>query len=268
MILHRRTLRHEVRFEGRGLHSGNPVVVRFVPSSYGIRFSLGSEFVKAIPANVTDTTRCTRLGSISTIEHAMAALAGREITDLDIVLTAPEMPALDGSSKVYVESLQQEVFEPLGETEIPDLFSRVFVQEPNAKVALSAGNGHWRYEFSSTDVWPKFMEFEALDVVAAFPDEIGPARTFGFEHELPAIRAAGLAQGLDLDSALVIGEAGYMNEARFPDEPARHKLLDAVGDIYLAGVPIRYLNLVAERTGHRMHVAAAQRLRDAIGIST
>ncbi|HRK22115.1 MAG TPA: UDP-3-O-acyl-N-acetylglucosamine deacetylase [Fimbriimonadaceae bacterium] len=264
MTFQRKTLRTEVALDGFGLHSGVPVTVRFVPAETGIRFLFGGESIEARPENVLDTTRCTRLGSISTIEHAMAAIAGLEITDIDVVLNAPELPAMDGSAEPFRSAMSRAGIADLGDTEIPDLFSRVFLQEPGGKIAISSGSGHWRYEFSTEGGWPRFQAFETSDIVAGFGSEIAPARTFGFEKEIPAIRAAGLAQGLDFEKALVIGEEGYINTPRFEDEPARHKLLDAMGDIALAGVPVRFLNVVAERSGHRMNVEIARRLRIAV----
>jgi UDP-3-O-acyl-N-acetylglucosamine deacetylase len=79
-------------------------------------------------------------------------------------------------------------------------------------------------------------------------------------EEVPAVLAAGLAKGLDIEKALILGIEGYKNDARFPDEPARHKLLDLAGDLYLAGVPLRFLNVAAERSGHRTNVEAAAKL--------
>lgn len=236
-------------------------MVDFHPGKSGIWFRCGSERLEARPENVADTTRCTKVGSIATVEHAMAALAGCGITDGEFELSAPEFPALDGSAKIFAEQFLLAGFEELDAKEANDLFARVFVQESEAKLAISAGTGHWRYEFFSAEHWPRFQQYETADVAADFAQEIAPARTFGFEFEIAAIRAAGLAQGLDYDSALVIGADSYANPARFPDEPARHKLLDAIGDVYLAGVPIACLNLVAQRTGHRMNVEAAHRLQ-------
>lgn len=197
----------------------------------------------------------------------MAALAGLEITDAEIELTSPELPALDGSALPYVQALREEGFEPLGVAELAVPFARVFVQQDGRKVAVSAGAGHWRYEFRSTH-WPFEQIFEVEDLLSGFASEIAPARTFGFEHEVAAIQAAGMARGLDLDSALVLGSEGYANAARFPDEPARHKLLDAMGDLYLAGIPLRMLNLVGEASGHQMNVQAAAQLRAALAPAT
>ena len=193
----------------------------------------------------------------------MAALAGAGVTDIEIELSYPEFPALDGSALLYLRALRDVGFESLGEAELPTLFTRVFLHEGDMKLAISAGVGHWRYEFCS-DSWPRFQAFECVDVVSCFESDVAPARTFGFERELPQIEAAGLAKGLNRSSALLIGESGYVNEARFDDEPARHKLLDAMGDLYLSGVPVRFLNVVAERTGHRMNVLAAKKLKEAV----
>jgi UDP-3-O-[3-hydroxymyristoyl] N-acetylglucosamine deacetylase len=262
MTFSRRTLRRAATLEGAGLHSGEAVRVTLAPAQEGIRFSFGSRMVAALPENVSETNRSTRLGEIGTVEHVMAALAGTEITDVDIVLTTPELPALDGSAAPYVQAIRDAGIETLGEREFPGLFSRIFLQEDDVKIAVSAGEGHWRYEFVCSG-WPLQQVYETMDVCSDFDAGIAPARTFGFEKELPQIRAAGLAQGLDMEKALLLGENGYANEARFLDEPARHKLLDAIGDLYLSGVPIRTLNFVGERSGHRKNVEAARLLRQA-----
>ncbi|MEJ5171946.1 MAG: UDP-3-O-acyl-N-acetylglucosamine deacetylase, partial [Fimbriimonadales bacterium] len=142
----------------------------------------------------------------------------------------------------------------------------VFASEGAAKVAIAEGTGHWRYTFQTETPFPGLQEVEFLRVQEAFGTEIAPARTFGFERELPRLRELGLAQGLDLDKALLLGEEGYVNEPRFADEPARHKLLDLIGDLYLAGVPPSLLDVAAERSGHRLHVEAARRLARAVRI--
>ncbi len=263
MRFDRKTIRSKVSFEGKGLHSGTPVSVTLHPGENGIWLRCGSENIQAIPENVRETNRATALGGIATVEHMMAALAGAEVTDIEIELSSPEFPALDGSALLYLQALQSAGFESVGEMELPTLFSRVFLHEGDLKLAISAGVGHWRYEFSSPH-WPLFQGYECVNVVSGFESEIAPARTFGFERELPQIEAAGLAKGLDRSTALLIGENSYLNEARFDDEPARHKLLDAMGDLYLSGVPVKFLNVVAERTGHRMNILAAKKLRDAL----
>jgi UDP-3-O-[3-hydroxymyristoyl] N-acetylglucosamine deacetylase len=262
----RRTVKRDVVFKGRGLHSGMPVEVRVRAASTGIRFACGNEQTRAVPENVTDTSRCTKLGAISTVEHMMSALAGLGITDVDVELTAPELPADDGSSVGFVGGLMAAGYEELGQARVSGPFARVFTNDQKAKIAISAGNGHWRYDFKSGNRWPHSQSHETLQVCADYIEQIAPARTFGFEEDLPAIREAGLAQGLDLTTALVLGQTGYRNPPLFPDEPARHKMLDLIGDLALAGVPIQFLNVTAERSGHRLNVQAAAMLARSVSI--
>lgn len=264
MIKPRKTVANEVSLEGLGLHSGVPVRVLIHPGDQGIWFRLGTEKVEAKPQNVTDTTRCTRLGPVSTVEHLVSAFAGLEVTDAEVELSDFELPGLDGSSRLYVSALNEVGFQPLPEVEMPPLFSRVFLQEDGLKVAISKGTGHWRYIYETGPRWPGEQSFEANDSVAAYETEIAPARTFALAEEIPMIIQHGLGKGLDEESALIVGIEGYKNPARFSDELARHKLLDLMGDLYLAGVPIRHLNVVAERSGHRANVRAASMLYQSI----
>lgn len=263
-MIQRRTLRKATSLDGLGLHSGIPVRVKIEPGQDGIRFRYNSSIVTASPENVTDTTRCTRLGEISTIEHLMSAFAGMEITDAEVELTAPELPGLDGSSAEYVRLINEAGTEDLDVRELPDLFTRIFLQEDAIKIAVSKGTGHWSYLFTTGDRWPGEMRFDCEDVVGYYATEIAPARTFAMSEEVPQILAAGLAKGLTENDALILGEKGFDNQSRFLDEPPRHKLLDIMGDLYLSGVPIRNLNVTAERSGHRTNVKAALQLRNAV----
>lgn len=264
MIYGRKTLKKDARFEGRGLHSGIPVAVHVRPGSSGIRFLLGNQLWEARPDQVSDTTRCTRLGEIGTIEHLMSALAACEVTDADVEISEPELPALDGSAGPYFRELEACGLEDLGQSELPDIFSRVFVQDGDAKIGISAGTGHWRYEFNTGERWPGSQVYESNEIVRAFVEDLADARTFAFQEELPLVQAAGLGQGLDSESALILGESGYLNAERFDDEPVRHKLVDLIGDLYLAGIPVRLLNVSAVRSGHTLAVRAAAALREQI----
>ncbi len=264
MIFERQTLAREVKIEGFGLHSGEPVTVTVRPSDNGIVFRHGPGKWQAVPQNVTDTRLCTRLGDISTIEHLMSALAGAEITDVDIELSTPELPALDGSAKPFLEAILAAGRTSIGKQELLNLFTRIFVQQNDSKLAISRGTGHWKYIFETGERWPGNQEFELSNLPAQYGSEVSGARTFGFEEQIPQLLDAGFAKGLNLDTALVLGETGYKNEALWLDEPARHKLLDAIGDLYLAGVPLRFLNVVADRTGHTANVQAANLLFQAV----
>jgi UDP-3-O-[3-hydroxymyristoyl] N-acetylglucosamine deacetylase len=262
VIYRRSTVTADVTFEGLGLHSGISVKVVVHPAQDGLHFRSPSGRWQAIPENVTDTTRSTRLGEIGTIEHLMSALAGLQITDAEVEVSAGELPAMDGSAAPYANALLNTGLTSLGEAELTRPFARTFVQREDSKVAISAGTGKWRYEFTTGDRWPREQILETEDVIADYVRGIAPARTFGFVEELPMIEKYGLAKGLDKDSALILGHEGYLNEPRCADEPVRHKMLDAIGDIYLAGVPIHMLNVVAVRTGHTATVEAARLLRD------
>lgn len=258
----RRTLAEPVRFEGLGLHFGEPVTVTVHPAEDGIHFRSPAGRWRAVAENVTDTTRCTRLGEVSTIEHLMSALAGLEVTEAEVELTAGELPAMDGSALPYVREFQRVGTVTVGEWEPPALFKRVFLQEESLKIAIGRGDGHWRYSYHAGDRWPGEQSYESLDIVSAYAEEVAPARTFAMAEEIPAILQMGLAKGLDAEKALIIGLDGYKNDALFEDEPARHKLLDLIGDLYLSGIPIRNLNVAAERSGHRSNVQAAKLLRE------
>lgn len=236
------------------------------PSDGGIDFRLGGMTIAANPENVAETSFCTRLGPISTVEHIMAAFAGLGITDAVVELSAPELPALDGGSREFCNCLESGGSNVLGERTLIGPFARIFVHDESAKIAISTGTGHWRYAFSSEDRYPYDQTYETEDIGQAFCDEIAPARTFGWEKDLPMIESQGLAQGLTHANALLLGEDGPVTEPFYPDEPARHKLLDAIGDLYLAGIPITLLNFVGERSGHKLNVEAARRLKAAVQI--
>ena len=263
MTFPRRTVASPVHFEGLGLHTGVPVKLTVHPATEGINFRIGRDRVRATPDNVSDTTRCTRLGPIGTIEHLMSAFAGLEITDAEVELDAPEVPGMDGSSKPFVEGLLSCGLEIIGDEDQPQLYRRVFLREGDTKTAVAKGTGHWRYVYETGARWPGTQESEIGSVVDGYQNEIAPARTFALSEEIPMIIQMGLGKGLDESSALIIGIEGYKNEARFDNEPARHKLLDLIGDLYLSGVPIRFLSVVSERSGHSANVRTAAMLKQA-----
>lgn len=262
MIINRKTIRQECHLSGRALHSGEAVTVRILPGSDGIIFRHGSDQFQAIPKNVTDTSRCTVIGTIRTVEHLMSALAALAITDVEIDLTYPEMPGLDGSAAPFYDAIAACGTESIGTKEVEDIFARLYVQADNLKIAVSKGDGHWRYDFVTENRWPSELMFETSNIMQDYRPEIAPARTTVFTEEIEQVRAAGLGQGLDESSVLIIGESGYKNEARFPNEPARHKLLDLIGDLYLSGIPIDKLNVVGYRSGHKRNVEMAKLLFD------
>lgn len=262
MIVARRTLAQTVSRDGLGLQFGAEVRARLHPSRDGIVFRCGSHRVVAHPSNITETDSCTRLGEISTIEHVMSALAGCEITDVEVEFSAPEAPSLDGAARGWVEAILEAGSESLGEREFQGPFARIFRHDEDRqeKIAIGLGTGHWKYVFHSSQKYPFDQVFETADVVGDFAEAIAPARTFGWASDKERIEKAGMAKGLREGEFVLLGERSSITELRFPDEPARHKLLDAIGDIYLSGVPIRNLNFVGEASGHRLNIDAAARL--------
>lgn len=262
----RQTIKNEAIFEGAGLHGGQPVRVRVMPSDDGLHFRVGTQRWRAVAEEVTQTDRCTRLGEVSTIEHLMSALAGLEVTDAEIEVEGGEMPGLDGSAREFVNGILAQGLVQFEEAEIEPPFKRVFLQEKDVKIAVGKGAGHWQYTYDLGDRWPGSQTFESPNVVLEYRKEIAPARTFALIEELPMIQKFGLGKGLNEDSALVLDENGFRNEPRFEDEPARHKLLDLIGDLYLSGIPIRFLNVAAERSGHATNVRAARTVRESLGL--
>ena len=263
MTFQRKTVADKVKFLGLGLHTAEQVTVTIHPANAGIAFRSGVNRWQATPQNVTDTTRCTRLGEISTIEHLMSAFAGLEITDTEVEVEGGELPAMGGCSLGYVEGLNQVGFTDLEPVTHKPIFKRVFFQENAVKVAVGSGTGHWKFSFDMGDRWSEVQVFETADVVKDYVGQIAPARTFALEDELPMIAEHGLGKGLDEESAIILVHPdAYRFPTRFPDEPARHKMLDLMGDLYLAGIPMRALNVVAERSGHRANVETARRLME------
>ena len=287
------TVRETVRFEGVGLHTGELCRIAIHPASEAhtpcaITLRKGTSVFPARWDFVVDTTRATVLGDgatrIGTVEHLMAALWITGITHCDIeVLQGDEIPILDGSALPFVEALgavkivMEELppslrFPPLREGNQPNavppagrgnLKEGVMIEARCADryLGLSFGGG----------VLFGYIDFPApLGVQAgAFPlaaaaEQIAPARTFGFLREVEALRQQGLAQGGALDNALVIGETGYHNPARFEDEPLRHKLLDVLGDLYLCGARLTGFTLVAIKPGHALNVQLARQVAQAI----
>lgn len=261
MEFERKTVAEDAFFEGHGLHTGISVRVAVRPGSQGIWFTHGRERVRAAPENVASTDRCTTIGSIATIEHIMSAFAGLGITDAEVELSGPELPALDGSSLEYVRGLADARLAPLGWAVVHGPFPRLFVQVGDVRLSASKGEGHWRYRLLTHGRWPGEQIAEYPNVTEAYTSEIAPARTWCFGDEVEVLRSLGLGRGLSLESTLIIGEEGYMNAPRFPDEPARHKLLDLIGDLYLSGAPPGALNVTASRSGHATHVRLAALIR-------
>jgi UDP-3-O-[3-hydroxymyristoyl] N-acetylglucosamine deacetylase len=250
-MIHQRTLKNVIRATGVGLHTGEKVYLTLRPASIdtGIvfrRVDLDPVVeLRADPNQVGDTRLSTALKkgdvSVSTIEHLMAALAGLGIDNVYVEITSPEVPIMDGSAAPFVFLVQSA---GVIEQTAPKKFIRV-------KKSIKIEDG---------DKWAKFEPFEGFKVsfaidfdhpifakspqeatvdfsTTSFVKEVSRARTFGFMHEVEALREAGLALGGSHDNAIVMDSYSILNDdgLRYEDEFVKHKILDAIGDLYLLG---------------------------------
>lgn len=204
----------------------------------------GGGVIPATWDNVVDTMLCTTLGNadgvrISTVEHLLSALSGAGIDNLVVEVNGPEVPVMDGSAAPFMF-----LFECAGivEQDVPRRFIRILkpvsVDDGKTSAALVPGDGFtldFEIDFSSAAVSRQSISVDLSDDF--FKKEISRARTFGFLHEVEQMRAAGLAKGGSLDNAVVVSGDKVINEdgLRYEDEFVRHKVLDAVGDLFLAG---------------------------------
>lgn len=268
-MLHQRTVKNIVRGEGIGLHSGETASFSILPAppDTGIVFVRTDVSPRVeIPAttdNVVHTVLATSLGkgghSIQTVEHLIAALAGIGVDNARVEVDGPEVPILDGSAEQFVELIQR-----AGGTIAQRVPKRFLVVKRAVTVTDETGEKFARLEPASSfslSVTIDFdhpivnrQHFELTLSDTAFLRELAPARTFGFAKDVEKMHAAGLARGGSLDNAVVVDDFSVQNPdgLRYPDEFARHKMLDAVGDLALLGAPIigRY---VAYKGGHALN---------------
>ena len=246
-----RTLKTPVSCTGVGLHSGVNVTLNLNPASpdTGVIFHRVDidEKNNTVPATwdrVVDTRMCTAIGNedgvtVGTIEHLMAALAGCGIDNACVELDGPEVPIMDGSSEPFVLLIESAgVVEQSAPRRVIRILKTVNVKVNDGQATLMPADQpslNVEIDFDST-----FISKQALSmglVNGSFCKELARARTFGFLHEVEQMRAAGLAKGGSLDNAVVVSQDGVLNDGglRFDDEFVRHKMLDAVGDLFLAG---------------------------------
>lgn len=299
------TLKGSFTLQGKGLHTGLPITITFnpAPENHGYKIKRvdleNQPVIDALAENVGNTQRGTVLVKdgvqISTIEHAMAALYALRIDNCLIEVNAPEFPILDGSSIQYVQEIYRVgTVEQLEERDYFVVRQKIEVvdEETGSKLTLLPDD---RFCINS------FIEFESkyipnqsasLDNLEDFTKEIASARTFVFVREVQKLRDAGLIKGGDLDNAIVIyerqisqqdldsladllgvphknaSELGYLNnkQIQYPNEPARHKLLDIIGDMALIGKPIKG-RIIATRPGHKINNKLARLVRKQIKLN-
>ena len=251
-VIKQRTLKTSINCSGVALHSGAKVSMTLHPAPIdaGITFKrtdiagLGA----VIPAkwdHVVDTRMCTTLGNddgvtIGTVEHLMAALAGCGIDNAVVELNGEEVPIMDGSSQPFVFLIEcAGVVEQDAAKKIIRVLKTVSVNDGEARLCPGS---HLSLDFE-IDFNNDLVSHQSLSIGVingSFAKELARARTFGFLQDVEALRAAGLAKGGSLENAVVVSGSEVMNEGglRYDDEFVRHKMLDALGDLYLAGAAI------------------------------
>ena len=200
--------------------------------------------------------------TVETVEHLLAAITSMGLDNAVVELDHREVPVMDGSSAPFVYLIQEAGLKTLA---TPRRYLKVLrpitaVARRQADLALPVGllQGHLQHQLRSPAAAAPVAH--AAGDEASFVDDIAPARTFGFLHEVELLRQQGLAQGGSLENAIVLSETGVLNnQLRYEDEFVRHKILDAIGDLSLVGYPI-IGHLVAHRAGHALHTAFAKRV--------
>jgi UDP-3-O-[3-hydroxymyristoyl] N-acetylglucosamine deacetylase len=261
------TLKNAIHCSGTAIHHGGHVTMAMLPApaGHGIVFRRTDIAGKgvSIPADwrhVADMPMCTALEDkgvqVATVEHLMAALSGCGIDNLLIEINGPELPIMDGSAWPFVFLIEcAGISELAAPRRFLKILRRVSIGGGGRTVALIPSDRFtlsFEVDYDSGAIARQSGEIDLVD--GAFKNELSRARTFGFLHEVDALRAAGLARGASLDNSIVVTGDGILNEGglRFPDEFVRHKMLDALGDLYLAGAPI-IGRFEGHRSGHKLN---------------
>ena len=253
-MIRQRTLKTSVRGTGVGVHTGRKVtlVLRPAPPNTGIVFCRsdlpGNPSVAAQATKVTDTRMATVLeegpARISTVEHLMSAFAGLGIDNAYADVSGEEVPIMDGSAGTFVFLINSAgIEEQAAPKRYLRVLKRVEVEQGDKRASLEPFNGFklgFSIEFDHPVFDPSQSKVEIDFAEVSFVREIARARTFGFTHEVEKLRALGLGRGGNLDNVIVVDDFRVLNAEglRFENEFVKHKALDAVGDLYLAGGPL------------------------------
>lgn len=302
MNVKQRTIKAPVSVSGTGLHTGESVTMTFnpAPENHGFKFRRvdleGSPVIDADVDNVTDTSRGTTItqngASVSTVEHVLAALVGLEVDNVLIDLDGPETPIMDGSSMPFVDALQEVgLVDQEADREYYHIPYNIHYSEPDRKVDMVAMPlDDYRFTCMVDYNSPVLgSQHASISTISEFKKEVASCRTFCFLHELEMLLQHNLIKGGDLNNAIVVVDKhvskdelahlaekfnradidvapqGILNniELRHQNEPARHKLLDMIGDLALVGVPLRG-HIMAARPGHAANVAFAKKIKTLI----
>lgn len=272
MTINQTTLTKPISISGVGLHTGVEVnmTLRPAPANTGYIFVRTDLDNFEIPASVEYISHCAyattlmRRGVVlSTCEHLLSALRGSDIDNCFIDLDNIEIPIMDGSSEDFLELITKAaIIEQNEKRHILRVLEKVEVEIGDRKMSVEPCEN---YEIDCMIDFPHpFIETQRLNFVfknGSFGKEIASARTFGFTHEIEALRKANLALGGSLENAIVLTDNGMLNETplRFEDEFVRHKILDIIGDFALLGMPIQG-KITAHKSGHSVHASLMSKL--------
>lgn len=297
-----RTIKQPITVSGKGIHTGIAAHLTFKPAppNHGYIFKRidleHQPTIKADVDNVTDVSRGTTLeqngAKVMTVEHTLAALVGLGIDNVLMEIDGPEMPIMDGSSRTFIDALLsagiEEQSEPRRYFKLPSNVYHRDEQKDVEMMAIPADD----YEVTVMIDYNSHVlgkQHASLKNISAFKDEISEARTFCFLHEVEYLVKHNLIRGGDLDNAIVVVDRkidpaqlselqqyfnkpdiavekeGYLNNVklRYENEPARHKLLDVVGDLALVGMPIK-AKIIGSKPGHSTNVAFAKKIKNMI----
>lgn len=276
-MIKQKTIKQAISATGVGLHNGQKVTITLKPAAVdtGIVYQRvdlpAPNTVRATPAAVKDTRLCSAIDEngvrISTVEHIMSALAGIGIDNVIIEINAPEMPIMDGSASPFVFLIQEAGVETqAAPRKFIKLHETVEVKDGDKWARFEPHQG-FKVDFTIDFNHPVFEESGSrvtMDLsTPAYIKQISRARTFGFRHEVEYLRANGLARGGSLDNAIVLDEYRVLNEdgLRDQDEFVKHKVLDAIGDLYMTGYPILGA-FYAYKSGHALNNQLLRALMD------
>ena len=251
------TIKNTISTSGIGLHKGDLIDITLKPSNdnSGIRFirtdiegDIAERTILASYQNVSDTNMCTTIKNendckISTIEHLMAALSGSGVDNIDIEINGPEVPIMDGSSKQFIDLIENAGLSKLSEKrKFLKITKHIEIIDGEKKCSLSPSNN--MNFFASIDFSDKVIGKQEASISLEnfnFKDNVSNARTFGFMRDVEALRMSGLGLGGSLDNCIIIDNNEVINSEglRFENEFVIHKLLDAVGDIFTSGYRIQ-----------------------------
>jgi UDP-3-O-[3-hydroxymyristoyl] N-acetylglucosamine deacetylase len=264
------TIAAPLEFEGIGLHSGAPVTMRLLPAPAGSgivfrRTDLDNFEIGATGRNVAKVSYATSLMRqgvlISTTEHLLSALIGMGVDNVIVELDNLELPILDGSAQPYVQAFQSVgIRTQRRRRESIRVLRAVEVREGNKFIGVYPGSGY-KIRYAIDFPAPIGQQHSSVDLASeSYGTTIAPARTFGYKADERRLRDMGLIRGAGPQNAIILGARGPENgPLRFADEYVRHKILDLIGDLALAGRRIEG-HVVAERAGHAMHTALVSRL--------